>query len=67
MKATDKLYRCAACGEYKQIKTNHTGECFDYCKACSWRGVGYREGENYEERGGPGLRRFRLAAAEGGR
>jgi hypothetical protein len=37
MKLEYRLYKCKNCGNVQKIQTNHIGECFDYCKGCSWR------------------------------
>lgn len=36
-----KPYRCRACGNIQQIKTNHHMECADYCTSCSWKCAGF--------------------------
>ena len=32
-----RTYRCLNCGHEKQIQTNHTMPCIDYCHECSWK------------------------------
>jgi hypothetical protein len=32
-----RVYKCTACGKEKDICTNHTGSCIDYCPNCSWK------------------------------
>lgn len=37
---SSKPYRCTACGHISQIGTNHWGECYSSCVACSWKRPG---------------------------
>lgn len=37
MEQTFKKYTCSLCGAIKEIRTNHNGECLDYCSGCSWK------------------------------
>lgn len=36
-----KNYICSCCGNIKLISTNHKTSCWDYCKECSWKGIGF--------------------------
>lgn len=45
LRVTYRPYKCTNCGHEQEIQTNHTGECMDYCKGCSWmpsQGKGYK-------------------------
>lgn len=37
VRVSAKAYKCRACGHVQTISTNHTGACFNYCDACSWK------------------------------
>ncbi len=41
MQHSFKRYKCEICNSEQMIKTNHFGNCLDYCKTCSWKGIGY--------------------------
>lgn len=32
-----KAYTCARCGHEKEMSTNHYGQVYDRCNACSWK------------------------------
>lgn len=32
-----RTYRCLNCNTLQTITTNHLGQCFDYCRECSWK------------------------------
>jgi len=56
-------YTCAVCGHEQEIQTNHEGECFDFCKGCSWKCMNKEEdptGENSTILFGRWYRRFRF-------
>lgn len=37
LKHAYRPFRCKNCGHEQPIRTNHEGECLDYCHGCSWK------------------------------
>lgn len=37
---SSKPYRCTHCGHERQVVTNHWGEIYSPCPACSWKRPG---------------------------
>jgi hypothetical protein len=36
LKVAYRNFKCKNCDHVQPIQTNHEGECFNYCKKCSW-------------------------------
>jgi len=39
-KYTHKAYRCKECGHEREVGTNHWGDIYSDCPACSWKRPG---------------------------